>query len=168
MDARYFQTLFDYNYWARDRLLAAMQDLPESEYAAENGFTYGSIRGILIHCLDGEYGWRCRLQDEPDGGVLTPEDLPTVTALVERWHEEEARMRAYLAGLSDDDLATDVVWHAADGSERRLPNRWLTLAHVANHSTQHRSEAAEALTMVGRSPGDLDLGLYAREKRAAG
>ena len=168
MNADYFRTLFDYNYWARDRLLAAMQDIPEPEYAAENGFTHGSLRGILIHCLDGEYGWRCRLQDESHRGILTPEDLQTVSALVERWRQEEARMRGYLAELTDDDLDGDVVWHSPDGRERRLPNRWLTLAHVVNHSTQHRSEAAEALTMIGRSPGDLDLGLYARETGSAG
>jgi uncharacterized damage-inducible protein DinB len=29
--------------------------------------------------------------------------------------------------------------------------------HVLNHSMQHRSEAAVALTGMGRSPGDLDL-----------
>jgi uncharacterized damage-inducible protein DinB len=70
-------------------------------------------------------------------------------------------MRAYLATLTDAALAGDLVWRAADGDERRLSNLWLSLAHVVNHSTQHRSEAAEALTMIGRSPGDLDLGDYA-------
>jgi hypothetical protein len=33
----------------------------------------------------------------------------------------------------------------------------LVLGHLANYGTQHRSEAAEALTMVGRSPGAPDL-----------
>jgi uncharacterized damage-inducible protein DinB len=56
-----------------------------------------------------------------------------------------------------------LVYPRRDGQEIRLPNLWLTLAHVVNHSTQHRSEAAEALTMMGHSPGDLDLGLYGGE-----
>ena len=160
MDADYFRTLFDYSYWARDRILAVLHDLPEADFGRKNGFTYGSIRGILRHCLDAEYAWRSRFEGKARPGPLLEAEVTTPTELAERWRREEAAMRAYLETLTDSDLSRELVWQAADGSERRLPNRWLSLAHVVNHSTQHRSEAAEALTMIGRSPGDLDLGEY--------
>ena len=34
---------------------------------------------------------------------------------------------------------------------------WQMLAHVVNHGTQHRAEAAALLTSDGRSPGELDM-----------
>jgi uncharacterized damage-inducible protein DinB len=44
---------------------------------------------------------------------------------------------------------------------------WQTLAHVVNHGTQHRSEAAVIVTEAGRSPGDLDMIPFAQEIAAA-
>ena len=74
-------------------------------------------------------------------------------------------MRAFLAALSDAQLDAALTWRGRDGQQRQLSSLWLGLAHVANHSTQHRSEAAEALTMIGRSPGDLDLLVYGSLKQ---
>jgi uncharacterized damage-inducible protein DinB len=161
----YFQTLFDYNYWARDLVLAAMQDMSETEFARANRFAYKSIRGILTHCLDTEHRWRSRFEGTASREGIAETDVATPALLAVRWQDEEARMRAYLARLTDADLAGDLVWQARDGTTERLPNLWLSLAHVVNHSTQHRSEAAEALTMIGRSPGDLDLGFYASQRQ---
>ena len=41
---------------------------------------------------------------------------------------------------------------------------WKSMAHLSYHSMQHRSEAAEALTMAGSSPGDIDLMIYVTQR----
>ena len=41
-------------------------------------------------------------------------------------------------------------------AEMSVP-RWLIVAHVVNHGTQHRSELARFFTDRGHSPGELDL-----------
>jgi uncharacterized damage-inducible protein DinB len=166
MNTDYFRTLFNYNYWARDRLLAAMLDMGEYDYARGNGFNYRSIRGILTHCVDAEYGWRCRFEGEARTSTITETEVATPALLAERWRQEEAKMRTYLVTLTDEALARRP--RVAGRGRQRAPiaKSMAEPRACVNHSTQHRSEAAEALTMVGRSPGELDLGLYARQIRS--
>lgn len=72
MDAEYFRTLFDYGYWARDRLFAAMETMTDEEYQRDLELTYGSVSGILTHCLNGEYGWRCRIAGTAQSARIAP------------------------------------------------------------------------------------------------
>ena len=87
------------------------------------------------------------------------EDVPTVAALRDRWAQEESKARAYLGKLTDADLAGSLTFTGRDGNERTRAV-WHFLELVHHHTIQHRSEAAEALTMVGRSPGDMDFFVY--------
>jgi uncharacterized damage-inducible protein DinB len=162
MDADYFRFLYDYLYWARDRVLAATDGLSEEEYSRDIGFTYHSVRGILAHMASGEAIWLPRAWGEQPAFVRE-EEVPTVGALRERWGVEEAKQRAYLAKLTDDEAASSVTFKGRDGNDRTMPV-WQILTMAFHHSVQHRSEAAEALTMLGHSPGDVDLLFYTREK----
>ena len=159
MNADYFRTLYDWRYWARDRVLTAAGDLTEEDYARPNGFTYGNVRGILTHTLGSEILWCARVLGEMPRGLLTQEELPTVTALRALWEEEERKMRAFLAQLTDQDVEKSVSFRGRDGNERVYPV-WQLLTLVFHHTVQHRSEAAEALTAIGRSPGDMDFLVY--------
>jgi uncharacterized damage-inducible protein DinB len=163
MTPEYFRTVFDYNYWARDRLLAQVSHLSEEEYQRPNGFTYGSIRGILVHCLSGEWGWLSLWQDRiAPAALLSPDDIPTIAALISRWAVEEGKMRSFLEQVTPERLRARLDYAGTDGTRWSRP-LWQLMAHLVNHSTSHRSEAAEALTMIGHSPGDLDMIAYIRE-----
>ena len=54
MNAEFFNLMLDYQYWSRDRLLAAAEGMTDEELTKPNGFTYGNILGILAHCLGAE------------------------------------------------------------------------------------------------------------------
>jgi uncharacterized damage-inducible protein DinB len=155
-------TLFDYAWWARDRLLAAADGMTDEEFGRDNGFTYKSIRGILVHALEAEMIWFNRFlgegRPEPIG-----ESITSAEALKARWAPEEKAARGFLSGLTEATLAEDFVTRRRTGEENRTP-LWVLLTHVVTHGAQHRSEAAEALTMVGRSPGSLDFVTYFWER----
>lgn len=164
MNADYFRTLYDYCYWARDRLFDAAEGMTEEEYARPNGFTYNGLRAILTHALGGEQIWLTRFLGETPSGFLQDSDVPKLGDLKGAWSKEEGRMRQFLAALTDAELERDVVARRRSGEEIHTP-LWALLLHVANHGTQHRSEAAEALTLIGRSPGSLDFTTYFWERQ---
>ncbi len=68
--------------------------------------------------------------------------------------EEDARLRSYVESLHDDAL-TESMALGSDPDD--IVPRWLIVAHVVNHGTQHRSELARYFTECGHSPGDIDL-----------
>jgi uncharacterized damage-inducible protein DinB len=164
VDAEYFRTVFDYQYWARDRLLAAADGMSADDYSAPNGFSYDGLRSLLTHTLGTEIAWLNRMRGESATPLepATEETLPTVGALTRRWAEVEAAQRDFLRTLKDDDLTRRMEYRFRDGTPASA-TIWELLTIVYTHSVQHRSEAAEALTVVGRSPGNLDFVVYLRE-----
>jgi uncharacterized damage-inducible protein DinB len=152
-DIRY---LFGYDRWATRRILAVIDGVPEAAWGATGVVGDRGLGAILVHQLGAHQRWRFGLlQDEASAAAARPErePLPSPDELARRWATEWEAMDTFLAGLSDEFLA-----YAHDG----VP-LWQMLAHLANHGTQHRSEAATLLTAIGRSPGDLDMIFYAEE-----
>jgi uncharacterized damage-inducible protein DinB len=153
------RTLFDYNYWANDRIISASQKVSADQFTAPAAFPYGGLRGTLMHVLEAERIWRMRCQHEADIPDMLETDYPTFDTLLALWRTEETAMRAYLANLSDDDLATSIEYSIGEGKTRSRI-LWHILVHVMNHGTQHRSEAAAMLTSFDCSPGDTDFTVY--------
>jgi uncharacterized damage-inducible protein DinB len=164
MNANDLRTLFDYNYWATARIMRVALAVTPEQFTAANTSSYGSLRGTLVHTMRAELIWRRRLQGEPMPVDLPVEtDFPTPQSLSKTWVAEELLMRAYLQGLSDTGVLKAVDYKNTKGTPFRNVV-WHILAHVVNHGTQHRAEAAAMLTDFNHSPGDIDMILYFREK----
>ncbi len=158
-------TLFEYNYWANRKLLAAAASVTPEQFLAPGNFPWGGLRGTLVHILDTEYGWGLLLRE---GNFQTEElkegEFAGFAELNKRWQFEEALMRDYLATL-DDDALQQIVRYTADSGAKRERVLWHCLFHVVNHGTQHRSEAAAVLTALGQSPGDVDFTIFLNEQK---
>jgi uncharacterized damage-inducible protein DinB len=159
MLVEYFKTLYDYNYWANAKILEVVEQVNEAQFTEETKDGHGSLRETLVHILSAEWIWRSRWQGTSPTENLREEDLPTLGKLRERWREEEQQMLAFLAALGEEDVQRVVPYTNTRGQSYAAP-LWQMMAHLVNHGTQHRSEAAVILSRLGHSPGDLDLLIF--------
>jgi uncharacterized damage-inducible protein DinB len=153
-------TLIHFNFWANSRLLAACEHLTPDEFTREvtPDPGWGSLRGVLVHILDTEYGWRSILQAHETDAILEASDFVDVGALKARWDIERAAWIDYVTSLSGERINQGYSQDALDG-----PKVWQTIMHVVIHGIQHRGEAAFILTGYGHSPGELDFDVFLRE-----
>ena len=153
---------YEYHYWANARILRTAANLSEAQFNATVLPNHNSLRGTLVHTLGAEWIWLSRWRGTSPAAGLRTEDFPTLDVIRERWHQEEQAMRAFLAAQSDDDLQRIASYTNLKGKAFAYP-LWQLMAHVVNHGTQHRSEAAAMLTELGHSPGDMDMTVFMLE-----
>ena len=96
--------LLDFHYWARDRLLDAVDRLTPKQFRRDLGSSFGSVRDTLVYLVSAKGAWCSRWQGESPSGHLIAEDFETASDVRVRWSEEEARVRAFAERLAPDDL----------------------------------------------------------------
>ena len=159
------ERLYDYSYWANQKLFGVLSQLTPEQFTRPVAGSYGSIRNTLVHILSAEWGWLDRCGGPARGERLNPEDYPTLESLAEAWRRVEGYMREFLAGLKDEDLAREVEFAIGGGPARSAPRGDLML-HAAVHAVHHRGQVALLLRMLGYAPGNFDLLVYAGDTRS--
>jgi uncharacterized damage-inducible protein DinB len=156
--------LYDYNYWANKLIMTTAAQLTPEQFAEPLGYSFGGLRGTLIHTLDTEHSWRHIFQTSRviEYDLADTEPFPTLDAIADYWRKDEADMRAYLNSLQDSDMENILRYDIPDGKRERV--LWHCLVHVVNHGTQHRSECAVMLTDFGHSPGNIDRTRFLNER----
>jgi uncharacterized damage-inducible protein DinB len=149
-DIRY---LFAYDRWATRRILSLVDGVPEATWGATGVVGDRGLGAILVHQLGAHQRWRHGLSGSSESPRPEREPLLSPAGVAAAWAGEWDALEAWLATITDEWL---------DERDDGVPF-WQMLAHVVNHGTQHRAEAAALLTGIGRSPGDLDMIFFAEE-----
>lgn len=150
MDPTGLRELYDHHAWAMDRLLArALEVSPKlaAEPARPDGL---SLLDTLAHIVSAEGNWLRRFQKRERYGSFRPDSVAGVSAV---WIGLQAEFRVFLAGLEAPDLDRPIV---RDPGPRDRGTLGAGITHVIMHGAQHTAEAAELLTRLGHSPGQLD------------
>ena len=158
------ERLYDYHYWANRKLLDAVSQLTTEQFTQTVAGSYGSIRNTLVHILSAEWGWLDRCGGPPRGERLRAEDYPTLASVVETWDRVERDMRAFLAGLREEDLSRDVEFSFGAAPKHSIPVSGL-LQHAVVHAVHHRGQVSMLVRMLGFTPGNYDLLMFDSQPR---
>ena len=142
------QTVVDYHYWARDRLLDACDPLTPDQFTRDLSSSFPSVRDTLVHLYTADWGWH-RLWlgqsfDDPPTADSFP-DLPSVRAA---WLMQESQVRRYVANLGEDGVG----------------RFWKMLLHLVNHASYHRGQVTMMLRQLGvDAPRSQDMVVFYKE-----
>ncbi len=151
--------LYNYNFWARDQQLAVCAALSEEQFARPLGSSFGALRDTLAHLLGAEWVWLQRFHGRSPRNVPWANETQTLEAIRGRWQSIEEEMRAYLAALQPEALATPLPYQNFKGETWTYP-LWQCLVHLVNHGTYHRGQVSMALRQLGATPPGIDFLVY--------
>ena len=162
MNVQDLQTMLDYHYWARDRLLAALEPLTPEQYTRDLGSSFKSIRDTVTHIYAAEWAWHERWQGRSPTALLPADLFPDLAALRAAWAEHEVKMRAFVAQLGDRGTDRIIEYKLLSGQGGTSPV-WQMLQHVVNHASYHRGQVTTMLRQIGAPPAKpMDMIAYYR------
>src|SRR5207245_1357363 len=150
------RSLYRYNDWANGRILDASARLTCDQLLEGGGASFDSVRDTLVHTMGAEWLYLERWHGRSPRASFAAADFPDLATIRARWQTIERDTQAFVATLTEADLARVVEYTNMQGERWAYP-LWQQMIHQVNHATQHRSEAAVMLTKLGHSPGWLDL-----------
>jgi uncharacterized damage-inducible protein DinB len=110
-----------------------------------------------------EWLWLQRVNGVSPEAIPGTGDFPTRSAIRAKWDMVEAEWRTYVAALRDEQLQQSIVYTSINGRARRETPLAQLLAHVVNHSTDHRAQTLAQIHRVGGKTIEQDLIFYTWE-----
>jgi uncharacterized damage-inducible protein DinB len=166
MSADIIKSQYRYNVWTTEKLLAITDQLTTEEWQNTHAGGHGSIRDTLVHALNVHLNWMNFFDgSDPDGSKrrrLDPVLYPDPASIRSLWGEVKTKSQRFLDQLDDAQANAVRTIPMPDGDLHF--KLWKLMAHAVTHTVQHNTEIAEALTGLGRSPGDLDYLFYILEQ----
>ena len=158
------QTLVDYHYWARDRLLPAVEALTEDQLRRPLGNSFPSVFDTVVHLCGADWIWRSRWEGVSPTALPSPDTYDSLPKVCAAWMDEERRIRALLFRLGPEGILQPIEYQGWDGRRQAQPF-WQMLQHLVNHGSYHRGQITTMLRqMDAPPPKSMDLIAFYRER----
>ena len=152
--------------WALDRLLVALEPVPDADYRRDCGLFFRSLHGTLNHLLVGERSWYARFNGEaPPYRDLGQEIETDRRRLAAALRAQSDLWQSFVAPLGEGTLAGTLQYRTMDGTPAATPYG-PTLLHVFTHGVHHRGQCTAALTGLGQAAPALDYIYFLRAAAA--
>lgn len=153
--------LFDYNRWARDRMLDAAATIAPQDFVRDLGSSFPSVRDTLVHIMSAEWVWLSRWRGTSPAAMPEAWRSLALEPLRTQWSDLDAAYAQFLAALRDGDLLRTIDYRNLAGQPSSSTLLQM-MRHVINHSTYHRGQLTTMLRQLGATPPGTDLILYYR------
>ena len=158
------QTLLDYHYWARDRVLDAAATLTPEQFTRDLGSSFKSVRDTLAHLYSAEWAWYQRWHGTSPTAMLPFDRFPDVASIRIAWADHEANVRAFVNGLDEAGIGKVFEFRLLSGQESSAAF-WQMLQHIVNHASYHRGQVTTMLRQLGAQPAkSMDMIAFYRAK----
>lgn len=164
MTADDLRTLLDYHYWARDRLLAALEPLTDEQRIRDMGSSFRSIHDTLVHIVAAEWAWHSRWHGVSPTALGQAGAFPDLATVQSRWVALEQQVRAHVDAEGDGGLGRVYQFTSLAGAAGQATLGQM-VQHVVNHASYHRGQVTTMLRQIGAVPAaSLDLFAFFRER----
>lgn len=146
------KNLLEYHYWARDRMLDAVEPLTPEQFTKDLGSSFKSIRDTVAHTHAAEWAWHSRWRGVSPAELLPADRFPDVASARAAWSDLEQQVRSLVDGMSESDVTNVIAYKLLSGAEGSSPF-WQMLQHMVNHASYHRGQVTTMLRQLGAKPG---------------
>ena len=163
MDLQDARNVINFHYWARNRMLEALEQLSQDQFTQELGGSFGSVRNTIVHTLSAECVWLARWRGESPSGMLAPDGYADLASVRRAWTDNEVKLRQLFEPLDEAGIQKVIPYKTLAGVESASP-LWQMLQHVVNHASYHRGQVTTLLRQLGAAPPkSTDLITFYRE-----
>jgi uncharacterized damage-inducible protein DinB len=148
MELETLKNFMEYHLDLTRRVWDSIDAITEEQFLADDAYSRGSIRNLMVHLASTDRRWLSGLKNGPDVGHLKFEDYPTRAAARELFETVAKDFSDYIHAVTEEELHQKPSAFTHPSST--------ILLHLVNHGTDHRSTVLQKLTEFGAPTFDQD------------